>query len=162
MKYLKVLCFLIVILCVSLIFTGQKAYASNADNIYNFMRDIGFNHAVATAVLVNIECNIDCGSCDIADILRSGGYYGICKWRGSRLSNLRAFCSRNGLSSSSLYGQLRFLEYELSERGQFDQLKSYPNTKDGAYNAAYYWAVCFEVCGTSNGRNRAMLAMERF
>jgi hypothetical protein len=157
MKYLKVLCSLMIVLCVSFIFTGQKAYASNADEIYQFMRNIGCNHASTIAVLVNIECESSCRP-DVWD--SSGTYYGLCQWGGSRLANLRAYCSRNGLSSSSLYGQLRFLEYELEARGQLNQLKSYPNTSSGAYNAAYFFAAKFEVCGGAG--YRARLASNRF
>jgi hypothetical protein len=163
MKYLKVLCSLMIVLCVSFIFTGQKAYASNADEIYQFMRDIGCNHAVAIAVLVNIECDgyyyIHYHN-DIDTILRDSGYYGICLWSGSRLANLKSFCIRNGLSASSLYGQLKFLEYELEERGMLAQLKSYPNTSSGAYDAAYYFAVKFLECGGPS--YRARLASNRF
>ena len=163
MKYLKVLCSLMIVLCVSFIFTGQKAYASNADEIYQFMRDIGCNHAVAIAVLVNLEHESAYyihHHKDIDAILRDGGFYGICQWSGNRLVNLKSFCIRNGLSASSLYGQLKFLEYELEERGMLAQLKSYPNTRDGAYNAAYYFAVKFLECGGAS--YRARLASNRF
>ena len=156
MKYLKVLCSLMIVLCVSFIFTGQKAYASNADEIYQFMGDIGCNHAVAIAVLVNIERESSCRP----NIWSPSGHYGLCQWGGSRLADLRAFCSRNGWSSSSLYGQLKFLEHELAARGQLNQLKSYPNTSSGAWNAAYFFAAKFEGCGEAN--YRANLASSRF
>ena len=158
MKTLKLLSSLIIVLCVSFIFTGQQAYASNWDYIVNFLQDeMGFNRAVAIGIATNIDCESSCNP----NAYNSAGYYGICQWGGSRLTNLKNFCSSHGWSSNNLYAQLKFLQHELSS-SQINRLKSFPNNRNGAYNAAYFFAQDFERCYSGYYNSRGNLASRRF
>ena len=75
-----------------------------------------------------------------------GDAYGLCQWN-SRNWELRAFCSSNGYDYTTMEGQLYFLEYELNTgySGVFNYLLSVPDTGEGAYDAAYYFCVYFEI-----------------
>ena len=125
---------------------SADAANSNAKQIFDYLTsDMGLNSAAACGVLANIECESNFNPNLYGD---SGNSYGICQWNTSRFENLKAFCDVNGLSWTSLKGQLAFLKYELlrcpGDTGNIYKYLSVENTSDGAYQAGYNWCYYFE------------------
>lgn len=139
--------------------------ASNEAIIYAFFLDeMGVNVAVACAVLANIEAESHFNPRD--EVIDSNGKtsYGICQWNGGRFDNLKGFCSERDLEYSDLSAQLHFLKYELekSEKSAWNKVKNQDNTADGAYQAAYNWAMYFERCDSSYYVGRANNAKNKY
>ncbi|MDO4620605.1 MAG: phage tail tip lysozyme [Lachnospiraceae bacterium] len=103
----------------------------------------GLNSAAACGILGNIqqESGLNPNA--------QSSYYGLAQWGGSRLSNLRSYCSENGYDSSSISGQIHFLIYELQNgyTGVYDALLNVSDDADGAYSAACTFCHDFEQCG---------------
>ena len=57
------------------------------------------------------------------------------------------WCTNNGFDSSTLEGQLWFLKYEneTDKLSVHNYLLSVPNTVQGAYDAAAYWCLHWEI-----------------
>ena len=104
---------------------------------------LGLNTAAACGVLANMEHESGFNVHAVGD---GGDAYGLCQWN-SRNWELRAFCSSNGYDYTTMEGQLYFLEYELNTgySAVFNYLLSVPDTGEGAYDAAYYFCVYFEI-----------------
>lgn len=139
--------------------------ATNERIIMEFCRDnLGTNTAATCGILANIykESSFNpTASCIDTNGLTS---YGICQWNGTRFTDLKNFCAKNGYSYSSLEGQLYFLKSELngSERNAFLSVKNVENTAQGAYNAGYNWAKKFERCSSVYYEQRAVLARDTY
>ena len=124
------------------------------------VKELGLNNAAATGVLANIKAE----SSFRTDALGDGGTsYGICQWHNGRWSNLKKYCPD---SWKTLEGQLRFLKMEL-QTGYVKTLKalqSVSNNTAGAYKAAYYWCVLFEMPDhkQQRGRTRGEIAVTQF
>ena len=117
---------------------------SNQDKIYNYLKSKGFNDAAICGILANVQHE----SGFRTDALGDGGTsYGICQWHNGRWDRLKNYCNNNGLDWRSLEGQLEYLVWELENnyKGVYNTLKNVPNTKQGAYDAAYKWTVDFEI-----------------
>ena len=134
---------------------------SNEEKCYLFLTgEMGLNRAAASGILANIrrESNFNPAS--------GSSYYGLCQWGGGRLSNLKSFCSKNGYSSSSLEGQLRFLWHELqnSYPSILRDLQSVPNTAQGAYDAGYLFCYDYErpAAKESSSVSRGNLARDTY
>ena len=103
--------------------------------------DLGYSASAACGVIANIyhESKFD------TDI--GHGMYGLCQWSNDRLDNLKSYCKTYGLDSSSLYGQLRFMKYELST-DKFKELDnimlSYGDSETEAGMAGRQWCWKFE------------------
>ena len=113
---------------------------------------MGMNTAGASGVLANIQAESN-----FSPTAGSSNYsYGICQWTGSRLSAMKSYCNRNGYSWNSLYGQLYYLRYELTNSypKTYNYVRSVNNTSNGAYDAGYYWCYYFEI--PSDRGNRAV------
>lgn len=123
--------------------TLSQGATANETTVFNYLTDkMDLNPAAACGVMSNIKNE----SGFIADIYGPGGSYGICQWLGVRRSRLFSWCSSHGYSSSSLNGQLAFLNYELKTYypSVYNYMKSVSNTASGAYHAGYYWCYYFE------------------
>lgn len=138
---------------------------SNEQTIYNFcINELGVNVASACGIIANIknESNFN----PTASCIDTNGKtsYGICQWNGSRFTNLKNWCNKNGYSYSSLTAQLKFLKYELngSEKSAFNKIKGVSNLSSGAYNAGYNWAKYFERCVSSQYDKRGKLARDTY
>ena len=107
-------------------------------------REAGLNAAAACGVLANIKAE---SSFRPNAYNSNGGSYGICQWTGGRKTRLQNYCEDNGLDYTTLYGQLRFLEYELQNYYSkvWKYITAVDNTADGAYDAGYYFCYHFEV-----------------
>lgn len=113
--------------------------------IFDFLtQQMGLNSAAASGVLANIEAESGFSLTAYGD---GGTSFGLCQWHNSRFTNLRSFCRNQGYDYTSLEGQLNYLSFELRTKytDTYNVLRNVPDTADGAYQAAYYWCVHFEV-----------------
>lgn len=116
----------------------------NTCRIYSYLtEELGMNHAAACGVIANIHLESSFFPLALGD---GGTSYGICQWHLGRFNGLIAFCNANGLDYNTLEGQLCYLKYELETgyAGVLSYLQKVPDTKEGAYDAAYYWCIGFE------------------
>ena len=108
-----------------------------------------FNKAAACGVLANVYCESGFRTNAIGD---NGTSVGICQWHNSRWTNLRAFTPDEW---QTLPGQLRFMRKELYT-GYQDTLKYLHSVSDdaqGAYDAAYYWCMHYEMPDKTESRS---------
>ena len=136
----------------------------NTKAIYQYLTtEMGLNHAGACGVLANIQLESDFSPLSLGD---GGSSYGICQWHNERFNSLISFCNANGYDYNTVLGQLKFLQTELSSSypSVLAYIKSVPNTAQGAYDAAYYWCVHFEVPDHTAERaaQRGNLAMNEY
>ena len=134
------------------------------NEIYWFLRnEMGLNHAAACGVLGNIQLESNFSPLALGD---GGTSYGICQWHLGRCSALMNFCKKNGYDYNTLEGQLYYLQFELESAysNVYSYIQSVPDTKQGAYNAAYYFCLYFESPNNANqrGQQRGNLAMNDF
>lgn len=125
--------------------------ASNQDEIFVYLTDeLDYSVAAACGIMANIyaESGYSTNS-------SSGGSYGLCQWLGGRRSNLHSWCSANGYSSSSIEGQLAFLNHELqvSYSSVYSYLQNVENTSEGARDAAYYFCYHYEAPANRSGQS---------
>jgi hypothetical protein len=116
--------------------THNTYAASNKTSVYKNLRKLGYSKAGAAGIMANIKYESSYNP-------RAGGVcYGLVQWTGSRKSNLRRYCARKGYSTSSVKGQVAFLDHELktSYRGLYRSLKS----AKSAYKAGYRFCYDFE------------------
>ena len=139
---------------------SANASTSNIKKIYNILTEkYDFKSAAACGILANIERESDFNPKLIirdSNGLTSGG---LCQWNGGRFKNLKNYCYDKGYDYLTIEGQLAYLNYELQKSSYkhiYNYLKSVKNTKDGAYNAGYYWCYYFEIPS-----NRSVKAKQR-
>ncbi|MDO5324714.1 MAG: phage tail tip lysozyme [Clostridia bacterium] len=124
---------------------------------------MGYNTAAAAGLLANISAESGFRPGTNGD---SGRSYGICQWFSSRKTRLINYCADNGLDYTTLYAQLRFLDYELERYyPSVDRyMKNVDNSADGAYDAAYYFCYNFEAPADRTGQStsRAKAAQNIF
>ena len=124
---------------------------------------MGYNTAAAAGLLANISAESGFRPTVNGD---NGRSYGICQWFASRKTRLLAYCTDKGLDHTSLYAQLRFLDYELERfYPSVDRyMKGVSNSASGAYDAAYYFCYNFEAPANrrAQGTSRAKAAQNIF
>ena len=126
---------------------GRADTEANIQTIYTYLTEnAGLNRAAACGILSNIKSESNFNPEAIGD---SGNAYGICQWN-SRRNSLISYCEKNGFESwKSLEGQLGYLQYELETKGYKknvgDVLRALPDTAQGAFDAAWYFCVYFEI-----------------
>lgn len=145
--------------------------ASNQEIIFAFLMDeIGFHSAAACGVLANIERESSFNPHAYGD---GGASYGICQWNTFRFTALKNWCAANGLDYTTLEGQLRYLQFELSANNAnylwngktiYNKLTAVTDTAEGAYAAAYDWCYYFEVPANreKKARERGDLAVNSY
>lgn len=141
----------------------QYAEAEYADipadeTVFTFLTEqLGFNTAQAKAVMTNIYFESRCNPAECVTDTNGLISCGICQWNGERFEQLRSFCNDRQMDYSEIDSQLAFLAYELENTysAQYDVMKSFPDTAQGCYDAAYYWAEKFEVCASVYWTERA-------
>lgn len=147
----------VIMLTLAVLTATPASAASKKDSVFSYLTErIGFNTAAACGIMANIEHESDFDPTEV--IVDSNGLLsgGLCQWNGSRFSNLKSFCNRNGYNYLSVNGQLEYLKYELSKNQYkhiYNYLKSVPNTAQGAYDAAYYWCYYFEVPASRSSKS---------
>lgn len=149
------------LILLAVLIPGTAAHAaSNKTQVFQYLtQKLGFNSAASCGIMANIEHESEFKPNLVirdANGLPSGG---LCQWNGGRFTNLRNFCNNRGYDYLSIEGQLEYLQYELQKdsfKHIYKYLKNVPNSKEGAYNAAYYWCYYFEI-----PRNKATKAVSR-
>lgn len=135
------------IFCLALFFTcSALADASeNQEIIYTYLTEtLSLSRAAACGILSNIKSESGFRPEAVGD---NGNAYGICQWN-SRRQSLVKYCEENGFESwESLEGQLGYLAYELSnnKKSVGAYLSTIPDTAQGAYDAAWYFCVYYEI-----------------
>ena len=118
-------------------------YPKNEQFVYMFcVNEMRLTPAAACGVMANIY-----KESSFRNYIESDGSYGLCQWLGERRSTLVSWCNQNGLDYTTLYGQLRFMFYELSYEEYtplVNILYSLGNTPDDAAKAAREWCYKFE------------------
>ena len=137
--------------------------SSTESTIFNFcLDDLNLNIAAACGVLANIYSESSFNP--RASVIDSNGLesFGLCQWNGSRLNDLKTYCSDNDLNYQTLDAQLAFLKYELmgSEKSTYSKLRDVDETEEGAYKAGYDWARYFERCASRYYESRAERARD--
>ena len=134
-------------------YNTNEDVAANERDVYNYLTGtMGMNSAAASGVMASMYRE----SRFYVDITNDyGTAYGLCQWYGDRWTNLQNYCNNNGLDWHTLYGQMRFLEYELNS---LSSLRSYmygiSNDANGAYNAGYEWCRVYELGGNTSDTTR--------
>ena len=132
---------------------SNEDVAANEQEVYNYLTGtMGMNSAAACGVMANIQRESGFQA-DIAN--SSSNAYGLCQWCGIRRTNLQNYCNDRGLDWHTVYGQMCFLNYELSS---LSSLRSYmygiSNDADGAYHAGYEWCRVYELGGNTSDTTR--------
>jgi hypothetical protein len=128
--------------------TFSTSSVSNETTVYKYLTEkMGLNTAAACGVLANIQKESNFNPTSLGD---KGTSYGICQWHNGRWTAMKNYCSKNGYSSSSLEGQLHYLQYELEnvepyKTNVLPYIKAVTNNAQGAYNAAYRWCLKYEI-----------------
>lgn len=106
--------------------------------------EMGLNHAAAAGVLANAQCESAFNTFSLGD---GGTSYGLLQWHAGRFNSLIAYCNNNGLDYNTAKGQLAYMEHELETgyRSVLEYIRNVPDTEQGAYDAAYYWCMHFEL-----------------
>ena len=123
--------------------------------IYKFLTgEMGFNRAAALGVIANIKYESGFKPTIGGD---GGTSYGLCQWHLGRKTNLINWCGENSLDYTTVDGQLRFLQYELTTRypSVYNYLKNVENTAEGAYDAAYYFCFNYEAPAARTSQSTA-------
>ena len=99
------------------------------------------NTAAACGILANMYCESGFRTNALGD---NGTSVGLCQWHNGRWTNLKVFAPDDW---QTLEGQLRFMKKELRTgyRDTLDYLKQVSDDAQGAYDAAYYWCMHFEM-----------------
>lgn len=118
--------------------------SENETKIVEILKSWGLNTAAIAAVLGNINAESGFKTDVWGDNHTS---LGLCQWHNGRCTNLQNYCRTHGYSVTSVEGQMAFLKSELQSgyKSTWNKLTSVSNTAQGAYDAAYFWCVHFEV-----------------
>lgn len=125
----------------------------NSRYIYKYLtQEMGLNHAAACGVLANLHLESSFNPLALGD---SGSSYGICQWHLGRFSGLMNYCNKQGLDYNTLDGQLAYMRAELEGgySGILSYIRSVPNNREGAYSAAYYWCMYYEIPDNTKKRS---------
>jgi len=112
--------------------------------IYSYLTSkMNYNNAVACGILANIECE-----CSFNIVLKEAGNgvgYGIIQWSGSRKTDLKNWCNKNGYAYNTLEGQLRFMMHEINNYSNTSNvINNAPNTSVGAGEVASVFCYDYE------------------
>ncbi len=121
----------------------SQAASASEKKVFTYLTDeMGLSPAAACGIMGNIQA--ESRFLPTAGSMR--GAYGLCQWTGVRISRLVSHCNANGLSYSSIEGQLSYMNSELHSLfpGVLSHLKSVSNSSSGAYSAGYHWCYNFE------------------
>lgn len=123
--------------------------ASNEQVVFEYLTNtMGLNTAAACGAMANLEKESNFNP--HAEYQEKDGSisYGLCQWNGVRRTALENYCSAHGYDSTTLNGQLHYMQYELetSESSAYGSFRNVENTADGAYTAGYNWASKYERC----------------
>ena len=106
--------------------------------------EMGLNIAAACGVMANIEYE---SAFDPGAWGDGGASHGLCQWYNGRCSALSQFCEEYGYDVDSVLGQMEYLRFELTNSypSVLEYLQNVDDTPSGAYDAAWYWCMYFEI-----------------
>ena len=141
-------------------YMNSSSYTNEQKCYYYLTRAMGLNTAAACGILANIkresDFNPECGST----------YYGLVQWNGTALSNMRKWAKEHGYASTSIQGQLGWLNVELQRNYPkvYSYLMNVDNSAQGAYDAGYYFCYWFEIPAgrASASTSRGALARDTY
>jgi len=113
--------------------------------IYNYLRNtMGLTRAQACAIIANIQYE---SSFDPHALGDNGTSYGLCQWHNERWTNMQTWCANHGYDYTTVEGQCAYLEHDLVDLHSsiYNYIASVPDTPEGAYDAAAYWCIHYEV-----------------
>ncbi len=113
--------------------------------IYQYLREkSGLNHAAACGVLANIHLESNFDPTAVGD---GGTSLGLCQWHLERCSSLMSYCAANELDYCTIEGQMEYLQHELESfyPHVLNYLLEVEDTAEGAYDAAQFWCLKFEM-----------------
>lgn len=123
---------------------GEQA---NANQIMSLLiNKYGLTPAGAAAIVGNMTQENS-----LSTAFNSGGA-GLCQWIGSRQGDLENWCKQNGLSATSVQGQVGFMMHEL--QGSYGGLLNELKTTNNASQAAADFSSQYERPGTPELSNR--------
>lgn len=126
--------------------TTKLAGNSTTDKIFKYLKnELNLNNAGAAGVLGNLQRESGFDTTAVGD---GGTSYGIVQWHNNRWTNLKNFASQKGKDQSDLGVQLDFMKYELKSNGWpgvYNDIKSVPNTLEGAKKASEVWVRRYEM-----------------
>lgn len=145
------------------LFVGPSLMADAATNeklTYNALMAHKFTTSQATGIMANIyhesRFNPKAG----------GTFYGLVQWGGARKSSLRRYCSKHGLNSSSIVGQVSYLVHELKtvEHSAYSKVKKTANSAAGSYKSGYNFSYYYErpANKAATSRRRGSTAKNKF
>ena len=110
---------------------------------FNYLcREVGLKPAAAVGVLANLQYESGFNPHCLGD---GGTSYGLCQWHNGRWTDLIVTCEAAGLDYTTAEGQMYFLKQELKKYSYMvSQMNAQPNSRYGAYNAAYIFCYQFE------------------
>lgn len=142
----------------------RSASSVKAEVFEYLTQDMELSSAAACGIMANIDA--ESGFQVTVSAYDGSGSYGLCQWLGSRLTNLKSWCKANGYDYKTAQGQLHFMEYELtnSYKKVNTYLRKCTNDAQGAYDAAYYWCVYYEIPANkeTQGKKRGNLAKNTY
>ncbi len=121
----------------------------NMDQVYTYLtQEMKLNTAAACGILANMLCesnfNPECTS-------TSGTYFGLVQWNvKDGDETVKSWAEANGYDPNSVEGQMRYLDYHLTESGDYkcpetyETLTTVPNIAEGAYTAGYRFCYDYE------------------
>ena len=124
---------------------GAFSVSDNRNAVYNYLvGTMKMSSAAACGVMANIQYESGFNPTVFGD---GGTSYGLCQWHNDRFTRLKNYCSDRGYDYKSVDGQMHYLEYELKNyyKSVYNYLMNVSDSSSGAYDAAYYWCVYFEV-----------------
>lgn len=138
----------------------ESSMEEDKEMVFSYLvSEMGLSNAAACGVMANIQYESSFCNTAIGD---GGTSYGLCQWHAERFTRLRKYCGARGMDYRTTQAQLKYLDYELNKSytGVLAYLQKVENTKEGAYRAAFYWCVNFEMPAEMNrkGVTRGHLA----
>lgn len=107
-------------------------------------REMKFNAAAVCGIMANIDYESGFSPMVWGD---EGTSYGLCQWHESRCRSLLSFCLDHGYDLDSVYGQMKYLRYELEADypAVLEYLRSVEDSPDEAYRATWCWCYYYEI-----------------
>jgi len=118
---------------------GSIGEKTNGVEIATYLMNKGYSMAQSSGIAGNLYAESGYKTGALGD---GGTSYGLAQWHNNRWERLKSFCEENGLDSTSVEGQLIYLDWELKtheKRARIELMKT-----ETPYDSAYVFAKYFE------------------
>lgn len=132
--------------------------------VWNFLKnEMNLPNSSIVGIISNMQAESNLRSDALGDAGRS---YGLCQWHDSRCLDLMEYAESRNASLNDLETQLYFFKDEMSAKYPLllESLRNMPDTREGAYSAAYDLCMKFE-CPEAlyvSAKSRGLNAEESF